>query len=161
MELSNVKAYLEEHGARLHHIGILSENLEGTIDFFKNLPYINGLEANPGDYFPVEKLIVGEPFFIRITNGIISNNPIRMEILQPVREKSDPRNIYSVLLDKHGPGFHHIAYAVSEKPVYEEAVASFVEAGYKIILRGSEFVYLDPEDGSGCFLEFLCIPPDR
>ena len=160
MLISEVKAFMEQNGARLHHIGILSENLEGTIDFFKNLPYMSGLEANPGGYMKKEDLLVGEPFKIRITNGVMSNNPIRMEILQPVREESDPNNVYSVLLDKYGPGFSHICYAIADRDAYETVVKTYVDEGYVAIVQGRQFVYLEPNNGCNCILEFLCIPED-
>ena len=164
MLIGEIKTFLEECGARLDHVGILSENIAATIDTMNLYPFVG--EFKPREIsFGKEKLAVGAPYTIIIANGYISNIDMHFEILQPVREKSDPANIYSVLLDKYGEGLSHFAYDLPSLECFDKVVAAFRSLGYKTILQGvvsevgSTFIYLDPNNGSNVFLEFKVPPP--
>ena len=91
---------------------------------------------------------------------------MHLEILQPVREKSDPGNIYSVLLDKYGQGLSHFAYDLPDVETFNKVVKAFLNIGYTTILQGkvseqgSTFIYLEPGNGCNVFLEFK-VPPAR
>jgi 4-hydroxyphenylpyruvate dioxygenase-like putative hemolysin len=164
MENSEIKAFLEECGARLDHVGILSEDIHATIESFKHYPFVGEFVPREG-YFGKDRLLVGEPYTIIIANGYISNNDMHFEILQPVRDKSHPDNIYSVLLDKYGQGLSHIAYDLPDIEAFHKVTRAFWDLGYKTILQGvvsdvgSTFIYLDPDNGSNVFLEFKVPPP--
>jgi len=171
MTLNEVKAYLEEKGAKFIHIGILSSNINATIEALEAFPFV-------GKFIPhrttlhAEDLEVGAPYVVEIANAQISSAGFVLEILSPIEEESDPENIYSVLLRKYGDGLSHIAYSVPSFEVFQEALDAFLAAGYKMILRGgvrpnpdkgikgNAFVYLDPDNGSNCFLELL-LPSSR
>ena len=161
---AEIKAYLEGCGARLDHVGILSENIQATIETMSLYPFVG--EFKPREVtFGRERLTVGAPYTILIANGYIAGNDMHFEILQPVREKSDPANIYSVLLDRHGEGLSHFAYDLPDVACFDTVVNGLLALGYKAILRGavtevgSTFIYLDPDDGSRVYLEFKVPPP--
>ena len=163
--LSNeIKSLLEECGARLDHVGILSEDINATIDALNCYPFVGEFKPHEA-YFGKDRLAVGEPYTIIIANGYISNNDMHLEILQPVREKSDPGNIYSVLLDKYGQGLSHFAYDLPDLETFNKVVKAFFDIGYKTILQGkvseqgSTFIYLEPGNGCNVFLEFKVPPP--
>ena len=165
--LSNeIKAFLEECGARLDHVGILSEDINATIEAMSYYPFVGEFIPREG-YFGKDRLLVGEPYTIIIANGYISNNDMHFEILQPVREKSDPGNIYSVLLDKHGEGLSHFAYDLPNVETFDKVVKAFLDMGYKTILQGvvsaqgSTFIYLEPNNNSNVYLEFKVPPPKQ
>jgi hypothetical protein len=164
MVKGELKAFLEECGARFDHVGILSEDISATIATMNLYPFTG--EFIPRErYFGKDSLLVGEAYTIIIANGYISNNDIHFEILQPVRDKSDPNNIYSALLDKHGEGLSHFAYDLPDVECFNKAVAACLGLGYKPILQGkvsdvgSTFIYLDPDNGSNVYLEFKVPPP--
>ena len=164
--LSNeIKAFLEECGARLDHVGILSEDINATIDTLSYYPFVGEFKPHESS-FGKDRLAVGEPYTVIIANGYIGNNDMHLEILQPVREKSDPGNIYSVLLDKYGQGLSHFAYDLPDVETFNKVVKAFLDIGYKTILQGkvselgSTFIYLEPGNGSNVFLEFK-VPPAR
>jgi hypothetical protein len=161
-----IKAFLEECGARLDHVGILSEDIKATIETLSFYPFVGEFVARES-YFGKDRLAVGEPYTIVIANGYISNNDMHIEILQPIREKSDPGNVYSVLLDKHGQGLSHFAYDLPNLEAFDAVVRAFLDIGYKTILQGkvseqgSTFIYLEPNDGSNVYLEFKVPPPKK
>ena len=161
---SEIKAFLEECGARLDHVGILSEDINATIEALSFYPFVGEFKPREG-YFGKDRLAVGEPYTIIIANGYISNNDMHIEILQPVREKSDPGNVYSVLLDKYGQGLSHFAYDLPNVDAFNKVVDAFLAMGYKPILQGkvteqgSTFIYLEPNNGCNVFLEFKVPPP--
>ena len=162
---TEIKAFLEECGARLDHVGILSEDINATIKTMSYYPFVGEFVPREG-YFGKERLLVGEPYTIIIANGYIGNNDMHFEILQPVREKSHPQNIYSVLLDKHGEGLSHFAYDLPDVEAFHKVVQAFWDMGYKTILQGvvsdvgSTFIYLEPGDGCNVYLEFK-VPPSK
>ena len=161
-----LKAYLEACGARFDHVGILSEDIHRAIDTLSLYPFVGEFVPRESS-FGKDRLLVGEAYTIIIANGYISNNDIHFEILQPVREKSDPANIYSVLLDKHGEGLSHFAYDLPNLECFDKVVATCHELGYSTILQGkvsdqgSTFIYLEPGNGSNIFLEFKVPPPKK
>jgi len=161
---TEIKAYLEECGAKFDHVGILSEDINVTIESFKHYPFVGEFVPREG-YWGKEKLLVGEPYAIIIANGYISDKDMKFEILQPIREKSHPGNIYSVLLDQYGQGLSHFAYDLPDVDTFHKVVQAFWDIGYKTILQGvvsdvgSTFIYLDPDNGSNVFLEFKVPPP--
>ena len=163
---SEIKAFLEKCGARLDHVGILSEDINATIETMNLYPFVGEFVPRES-YWSKDRLLVGEPYTIIIANGYISNNDMHFEILQPVREKSHPDNVYSVLLDKHGEGLSHFAYDLPDVETFHKVVQAFWDLGYKTILQGvisdvgSTFIYLDPDNGSNVYLEFKVPPPKK
>ena len=158
MSLNEVKAYLEEKGAKFIHIGILSSNMGATIDALEAFPFV-GKFVPHRTTLKAEDLEVGAPYVVEIANAEITSAGFVLEILSPIEEESDPDNIYSVLLREYGDGLSHIAYSVPSFEVFQEALDAFLGAGYKMILRGgvrpnpdkgikgNAFVYLDPDNG--------------
>jgi catechol 2,3-dioxygenase-like lactoylglutathione lyase family enzyme len=171
MMKEEVTSILGKLGARLDHIGILSDNLEESIAYLNRLPRLGEFEILPEAGFNRDILRVGAPYAIRIAIASFSDNPVRLEILSPVREKTTPGCIYIEHLDKYGAGLHHFAYDFPDEESYHSAVKIFTDAGDKIILEGRvephttqsipggiEFVYLEPANGCGCFIEFKIDP---
>jgi len=159
-----IKSFLEGCGARLDHVGVLSEDINATIEALNFYPFVGEFKPRES-YWSKERLAVGEPYTIIIANGYISNNDMHIEILQPVREKSHPDNIYSVLLDKYGQGLSHFAYDLPDLDSFNKVVQAFLAMGYKTILQGkvseqgSTFIYLEPNNGCNVFLEFKVPAP--
>jgi catechol 2,3-dioxygenase-like lactoylglutathione lyase family enzyme len=158
-------------GARLDHIGILSNNLEESIAYLNRLPRLGDFETLAEVEFNRDILKVGVPYTIRIAIASFSDNSVKLEILSPVREKTAPGCVYTEHLDKYGAGLHHFAYDFPDEESYHSAVKAFTDAGDKIILEGRvephttqsipggiEFVYLEPVNGCGCFIEFKIDP---
>jgi len=167
MTLGEVKAYLEDSGSKFIHVGILTHDLNSTVSTLESYPFVGKFADSHTVQFGRESLEVGAPYVITIANAAVAGHDFVLEVLQPDEEKSDPDNIYSSLLSKYGSGLSHVAYSVPSEKVFDTASAAFIDAGYKVILkggvkpdeskgiRGNAFIYLDPDDGSNCFLELL------
>ena len=167
MDLNEVKVYLEENGAKFIHVGVLTNDLITTTSTLEKFPFVEKFDEGHTVEFAKEDLEVGEAYVITIANANVIGHDFVIEVLQPDNEKSDPGNIYTYLLSQFGSGLSHLAYRVPSQEVFDVASASFIDAGYKTILkggiktdlskgiRGNAFIYLDPNDGSNCFLELL------
>ena len=159
-------ALLEECGAHLDHIGILSENFEETLKTLKRLPYLDEFRMLGTTYYGEGVLTVGNGYTITIGIAPFKNLDLKLEVLKPERELTPGSNLYTDHLDKHGQGLHHMAYELPDLASFRKAVDAFLAEGDKIILAGRiepgtdaglpngiEFVYLEPANGSACYLE--------
>lgn len=83
---------------------------------------------------------------------------LQLELIQPV---SGP-GIHREFLDAHGPGLHHVCFAVDDVTA---ACAAAVDAGVPVLMRGSmmggeiEFAYLDGSAGGAPYVELARIGP--
>ena len=167
MDIQEVKKYLEDNGAKFIHIGIICDDIETTIATLETFPFIGKFTRSTAS-FESKHLEVGAPYVINLAFADLVGHDFVMEILQPVVEKSDPSNIYSLLLEKYGNGLSHIAYSVPSMEVFNTALSVFKNNGYRVILKGqvqpntmeaipkgNAFVYLEPINGSNVFFELL------
>ncbi len=81
--------------------------------------------------------------------------PVQVELLQPIGGPS----AWKDFLDKHGPGVHHIAFAVKGS---HDVVASFGQFGFEVSQKGlftglprGMYTYLDTEAALGVTVELL------
>mgnify|MGYP000968422322 CR=1 FL=1 len=79
---------------------------------------------------------------------------VQIELIQPNGKKS----VWQDFLDKHGEGFHHIAFKVKGMG---EKIAACEEFGMKCVQRGEfgsgdgRYAYLDAYDDLKCLIELL------
>jgi catechol 2,3-dioxygenase-like lactoylglutathione lyase family enzyme len=99
----------------------------------------------------------GEPEDFLMHMGWSSFGSVTLEIIQPTRGRS----IYGEYLERHGDGFHHLAFNVRDM---DEAVAAFDKLGVKVSQDGAwgskdrvdgRFAYLDTEPEGGLTIELL------
>ncbi|MBW7996964.1 MAG: hypothetical protein FVQ81_10445 [Candidatus Glassbacteria bacterium] len=98
----------------------------------------------------------GKEMDLRMHMGWSKFGDTQLEILQPTREYS----IYDEFLERHGDGFHHLAFAVDDM---DKAVAEMQARGVEISQDGAwgrtdvegRFAYLDTEAHGGLTIELL------
>jgi methylmalonyl-CoA mutase, C-terminal domain len=132
---------MEAIAKRVDHIGIAVSNIQDAQVF-----YIRGLGLSPYHEEVIEDQKVKTVFF-RVGETDI-------ELLEP----TSPDSPIAKYLEKHGPGIHHIAYAVDDiRACLENAKA----AGYRLIDEqprkgghGKLIAFLHPKSTGGVLTEF-------
>jgi hypothetical protein len=100
----------------------------------------------------------GEPVELTLHVSLGYAGDLQLELIQPV---SGP-GIHREFLDAHGPGLHHVCFAVDDLPA---ACAAAEEAGLPVLMRGSmmdgeiEFAYVDGSAGGAPYVELARIGP--
>lgn len=100
----------------------------------------------------------GEPVEMTLHVSLGYAGDLQLELIQPV---SGP-GIHREFLDAHGPGLHHVCFAVDD---LSAACAAAEEAGLPVLMRGSmmdgeiEFAYLDGSRGGAPYVELARIGP--
>ena len=100
----------------------------------------------------------GEPveFTAHVSLGYAGD--LQLELIEPV---SGP-TIHREFLDAHGPGLHHVCFAVDD---VDAACAAAEAAGVPVLMRGSmmggeiEFAYVDGSAGGAPYVELARIGP--
>jgi len=108
----------------------------------------------------LERRYRGQKADIRMHMGWTSFGRVTGEIIQPSRGRS----IYDEFIEKHGSGFHHIAFAVKDM---DEALRLLAERGVEISQDGAwgktrvegRFAYLDTDPHGGLSVELLWDAP--
>jgi len=126
---------------KLEHIGIAVSNLDQAVKMFTEL-----LGQNPSTVKDVPEYNVKVAFFNR--EGTSS-----MELL----EAADEDNSIGKFVAKHGPGLHHLAFAVEN---IEEKLAELKAKGYSLIdekprigALGKKIAFIHPKSTSGVLIE--------
>jgi catechol 2,3-dioxygenase-like lactoylglutathione lyase family enzyme len=84
---------------------------------------------------------------------------LQLELIQPLAGPT----IHREFLDRHGPGLHHLCFAVED---LDEACRLAEEAGVPVLMRGSmmdgaiEFAYVDGSASGVPYVELARIGPD-
>lgn len=100
----------------------------------------------------------GEPVELTLHVSLGYAGDLQLELIEPV---SGP-GIHREFLDAHGPGLHHVCFAVDDVDV---ACAAAEEAGVPVVMRGSmmdgeiEFAYVDGTTGGAPYVELARIGP--
>ena len=100
----------------------------------------------------------GEPVELTLHVSLGYAGDLQLELIQPV---SGP-GIHREFLDAHGPGLHHVCFAVDDLAA---ACAAAEEAGLPVLMRGSmmdgeiEFAYLDGSAGGAPYVELARVGP--
>ena len=130
---------------RIDHIGILVENLETTLEFWRDAL---GLELDHINEVPAEGASVA--FFP--TGGS------EIELVQPTA----PDTGLTKALEKRGPGVHHICLEVDD---IEGMLAQLKEKGIQLINEqprlgadGKKYAFIHPKSGYGVLVELYELP---
>ena len=100
----------------------------------------------------------GEPVQMTLHVSLGYAGDLQLELIQPV---SGP-GIHREFLDAHGPGLHHVCFAVAD---VDAASAAAEAAGLPVLMRGSmmdgeiEFAYVDGSAGGAPYVELARIGP--
>ena len=127
---------------RIHHVGVAVTNLDESIHLYRNA---FGAELVHRATNEKEGL---EAAFLRMGEG-------EVELMSPLREDSP----VGKFMAKRGPGFHHVAYGVSD---IEGALSEARAAGLELIdneprmgMHGSRIAFLHPKSVGGVLTELV------
>ncbi|HLQ15523.1 MAG TPA: methylmalonyl-CoA epimerase [Candidatus Eisenbacteria bacterium] len=127
---------------RIHHVGVAVTNLDESI-----LLYRSAFGAELVHRATNEKEGL-EAAFLRMGDG-------EVELMTPLREDSP----VGKFMAKRGPGFHHVAYGVSD---IESALAEARAAGLELIdneprvgMHGARIAFLHPKSVGGVLTELV------
>ena len=127
---------------KIEHIGIAVRDLDESEKLFSLL-----LGAEPYKREHVESQEVMTSFF-RLGNN-------KIELLQATSEQS----VITKFLDKKGPGFHHVAYAVGD---IRKEMKRLKEQGFQLLnegpVKGADnkiVCFLHPRDTNGILIELV------
>ncbi|MFH1502137.1 MAG: methylmalonyl-CoA epimerase [Candidatus Eisenbacteria bacterium] len=127
--------------SRVDHISILVENVDSAMEFYVDLL---GLE--------VVKVENSELHGVRA--AFLRAGDVMVELIEPL----GPGPLQN-LLEKRGPGFHHVAFEV---PDLERALSDVATAGVRVIdekpkpgVEGGRISFLHPKSTQGSMIE-LC-----
>jgi methylmalonyl-CoA epimerase len=128
--------------SRIHHVGVAVANLDESIDLYRTA---FGAELVHRATNEKEGL---EAAFMRMGDG-------EVELMSPLREDSP----VGKFMAKRGPGFHHVAYGVSD---IEGALAEARAAGLELIdneprmgMHGSLIAFVHPKSMGGVLTELV------
>jgi len=100
----------------------------------------------------------GEPVEMVLHVSLGYSGDLQLELIEPVRGPG----IHREFLDAHGPGLHHVCFAVDD---VDAACAAAEAAGVPVLMRGSmmdgeiEFAYVDGSAGGAPYVELARIGP--
>jgi len=127
---------------RIHHVGVAVTNLDESINLYRS---DFGAELVNRATNEKEGL---EAAFLRMGDG-------EVELMSPLREDSPVGRFMA----KRGPGFHHVAYGVSD---IESALAEARAAGLELIdneprvgMHGTRIAFLHPKSVGGVLTELV------
>jgi methylmalonyl-CoA epimerase len=127
---------------RIHHIGVAVIDLDESVHLYES-----ALGAKLVHRATNEKEGL-EAAFMRVGEG-------EVELMSPLREDSP----VGKFMAKRGPGFHHVAYGVSD---IESALAEARAAGLELIdsaprmgMHGTRIAFLHPKSVGGVLTELV------
>ena len=128
--------------SRIHHIGVAVSDLDDAIRLYQTA---FGAELVLRATNEKEGL---EAAFLRVGDG-------EVELMSPLRDDSP----VGKFMTKRGPGFHHVAYGVSD---IEGALAEARAAGLELIddeprmgMHGTRIAFLHPKSVGGVLTELV------
>ena len=125
---------------RIDHISIGVEDFDRAYDFYANVLGLEVLKVEESELHGVKAA------FLKIGDMMV-------EIIQPLGEGP-----IADFLEKHGPGFHHVAFEVPDLP---EALDEVAGRGLRVLgepkpgIHGGRISFLHPKDTQGTMVE-LC-----
>lgn len=137
------------------HIGILTLDIDKTLDFFCSVPGANRESWTLGEVeFSSSEMIVGDGGKLRTAMGRLDG--IVYELIQPM----DNGSYHAQKLKARGPGLHHSAYICEENQ--DEIVAAVKATGGRVVWEvqhGNEHAYyLESSDGGTVWEIINCCP---
>lgn len=125
------KQMMEEHGAFVHHFGLLVKDRDAAMDYFNNLPGINGEWITQEDYWGPENIIIGEPNVLKVAQIRLFDYTM-VELVEPVPGKCEG-SYFEKYLEENEEGWHHICYAFPEYNDFKAMLDKVREYGYEIV----------------------------
>ncbi|WP_291732046.1 VOC family protein [Leisingera sp. F5] len=100
----------------------------------------------------------GEPCEFALKVCFAQSGNMIWELMQPLWGPS----IFQDFLDKHGTGFHHVAYDCNDEP-WETRISELEKRGFKMVQSGkwqgqNAFAFFDTEDATGTTFETYHFP---
>jgi methylmalonyl-CoA/ethylmalonyl-CoA epimerase len=124
--------------ARIAHIGIAVESIEGALPFYRDVLGLTPTAAEEKDGARIVSLVLG---------------PSDVELLEP----RAPDSPIAKFLARRGPGIHHVCYRV---PDLDAALAAARAAGYRLVdevprlgAHGHRIAFLHPRSTAGILIE--------
>jgi methylmalonyl-CoA/ethylmalonyl-CoA epimerase len=124
--------------ARIAHIGIAVESIEGALPFYRDVLGLTPTDAEEKDGARIVSLGFG---------------PSEVELLEP----RSPESPIARFLARRGPGIHHVCYRV---PDLDAALATARAAGYQLVdaaprlgAHGRRIAFLHPRSTAGILIE--------
>lgn len=134
-------AELTPLASRVDHLGIAVAKIADALSFYRGVLGLSVLH---------EEEIADQ----QVRVAFLALGDTHIELLEPTSEDSP----IAKFLAKHGPGLHHVAYAV---PDVVEALARAKNAGFRLIDeqpraggQGKQIAFLHPKDTTGVLTEF-------
>lgn len=160
MENSEFKKLMEEHGAFVHHFGMIVKDRDATMKYIDSLPGVNGEWFTSEDIWGPDNIIVGKPNVLKIGQIKLFDYTI-IELVQPVEGKCDG-SYFQEYLDQYTEGWHHICYAFPNYDDFCAMLKRMPELGFKVVHHATgicapntpeqyecEYCYAVPEVGGG------------
>lgn len=130
---------------RIDHIAILVDNLDGTLDFWRDALGMNleGVQDVPAEAAQIAFLPAGGS---------------EVELVKPTTDDSG----LARYLEKHGPGLHHLCLEVDD---IEGMLAQLKEKGVRLINeeprtnpQGRKYAFIHPKSANGVMVELYELP---
>jgi len=129
---------------KLEHIGIAVADIESTKKIFELV-----FDAKPYKMEEVESENIRTHFY--------DAGGVKLELL----ESTSPDSAVARFIDKHGPGLHHLAFAVDDSTADFERLAGLglrvIGESPKLGADDKHIFFVHPKDTSGVLMEF-CSP---
>lgn len=148
------KSHQYPFNGRIVQYAMVAGDVDSLASFYTRLGFtIRNIDRN---FKSIIARYRGEDEDFRMHMGWSKLGSITLEILDPTMG----RNIYDEYLDRHGSGFHHLAFNVDDM---DEAVEIFKKRGVGVSQDGAwgkkevegRFAYLDTEPFGGLSIELL------
>jgi len=128
--------------SRVDQIGIIVEDLEKTMGFYKKLFGAKSFSTVEHD--------LG---YAKIKIGLFWLNNVQIELIQVIEGKS----IHSKFLEEKGEGVHHLGFFVKD---IDQELNNLKKEGIRVLEKGEvlgvvKFAYLDTEKILGVILELI------
>ena len=125
-------------GTRVSHIGIAVEALAASLPFFRDVLGLAEVALDDSDGASIVGFSAGEPL---------------VELL----EAGDPSSPIARFVAKHGPGIHHICFAVDDLDAMIErcraAGLRLIDEKPRVGAEGKRIVFLHPKSTGGVLVE--------
>lgn len=159
---------LQENGAYLHHVGMLSMDNDETE---KELEKMLGLGTWERDssVWTEENMVVGPANTIRCSNAKFWGSEVGLELVQPIHGKAEGTH-FEEYLAKNGTGLHHVCYMFKRHEDFLRAHKEMVARGAVDVHHGQltydsgklfvDFCYLEIIK-DGLYLELNVVLPEE
>ena len=137
----------------------VTDDLEATERLLREQFGVSAWTRVPDVRFPPETTTLrGEPVDLVLHVSLAYAGDLQLELIQPVTGPG----IHREFLDQHGPGLHHLCFAVDDVGA---ACARAEAAGLPVLMRGSmmdgeiEFAYVDGSHAGVPYVEVARVGP--